>query len=380
MSALQSILNEFKGKPYSEKKSLLNYLLQMVKQAKGRLDKADRVALTDYAFQEVEDLILAIPATESYRDKDLLFACEDTLIGLIMELFPNADKMGDEKRDRVTFLVHLVQKEQYIESAVNELFNQETIEDSYVDRLLSLVNNASDEYQKGRLYVGLLHYQDQLKKLSEHARAVVTIHLETEILRYCRGNLANADYTDNLEIMADLCQHFPSDGILSALYEVLTLNRSHISFYAVSSLLALGRDIPEETIEDLAKDLVYADMTHSLLARHGKANRFPEVFSDPVYLAKSDLVHWLTYPTELGKAPDEIEYVGLVKYFFNKEKYYVFKFRSDSDNLGNDRKNKWLIGWSGSEDGTFSNFDEYTAFEKDTVTKTLKHIKKTLLG
>ena len=53
---------------------------------------------------------------------------------------------------------------------------------------------------------------------------------------------------------------------------------------------------------------------------------------------------------------------------------------SDSDNLGDDLKNKWLIGWSSVEGGTFSNFDEYALFEKASVKKTLKNIKKKLLG
>ena len=70
---------------------------------------------------------------------------------------------------------------------------------------------------------------------------------------------------------------------------------------------------------------------------------------------------------------------GKVKYFFKKDVYHVFKFMSDSDNLGDDLKNKWLIGWSSVEGGTFSNFDEYALFEKASVKKTLKNIKKKFL-
>ena len=52
---------------------------------------------------------------------------------------------------------------------------------------------------------------------------------------------------------------------------------------------------------------------------------------------------------------------------------------SDSNNLGDDRKNQWLIGWSNDEGGTFSDFDLYSDFEKKTIEKTLKNIKKRLL-
>ena len=117
-------------------------------------------------------------------------------------------------------------------------------------------------------------------------------------------------------------------------------------------------------------------MTYSLLKRHEVTSLFPAELSSAEYLAKSDLVHWLTYPTELGKQPDEIEYLGKVK---KKEEYYVFRYKSDSENLGDDLKGQWLIGWSNDEGGTFSNFELYSDFEQNTIEKTLKNIKKRLL-
>ena len=92
------------------------------------------------------------------------------------------------------------------------------------------------------------------------------------------------------------------------------------------------------------------------------------------------MVHWLVYPTELGKKPDAIEYIGKIKYFFKKEEYYVFKYMSDSENLGEELQNKWLIGWSNDDGGTFSNFDLLSDYEKGSVDKTLKNIKKKLIG
>ena len=72
--------------------------------------------------------------------------------------------------------------------------------------------------------------------------------------------------------------------------------------------------------------------------------------------------------------------IGNIKQLFKKEVFHVFKFRSDSDTLGDDLKNKWLIGWSSNEGGTFSNFDEYALYEKNTIDATLKNIKKKLIG
>ena len=78
----------------------------------------------------------------------------------------------------------------------------------------------------------------------------------------------------------------------------------------------------------------------------------------------------------VGISKAQIEYLGKVK---KKEIYHVFRYTSNSDNLGEDLQGKWLIGWSNNEGGTFSNFDLYSNFEQKTVEKTLKVIKRKLL-
>ncbi|MDE5616332.1 MAG: hypothetical protein K2I78_00925, partial [Clostridia bacterium] len=74
---------------------------------------------------------------------------------------------------------------------------------------------------------------------------------------------------------------------------------------------------------------------------------------------------------------DEIEFLG--KSTVKKEDYFIFKYKSDSDNLSDDLKNVWLIGWSGSDGGTFSDFDKLSDYEKKTPEKTVKYITKKLL-
>jgi hypothetical protein len=43
-------------------------------------------------------------------------------------------------------------------------------------------------------------------------------------------------------------------------------------------------------------------------------------------------------------------------------------------------KDKWIIGWSSRDGGTFSNFDEFEKFDLGDTDKTLKNIKKKLIG
>ena len=65
---------------------------------------------------------------------------------------------------------------------------------------------------------------------------------------------------------------------------------------------------------------------------------------------------------------------------FKKEVFYVFRFSSDSDTLDEEKKNKWLIGWSSNEGGTFSNFDDFAPFENEPPERALKLIKKKIIG
>ena len=67
-------------------------------------------------------------------------------------------------------------------------------------------------------------------------------------------------------------------------------------------------------------------------------------------------------------------------YLFKKDVYYIFRFRSDSKNLDDELRGQWLIGWSDCGGGTFSNFDRYDLYAGATPKKTLKNIKKKLLG
>lgn len=383
MSQFDSILSSMKEDAYPAKKQLLEYtlhILQNLQKSRKPLDQADKTAILEYAYGEVDNLLLAIPNAASYKEKDLIFACEDLVLGLIMHLCPVSAEIPQNVLAKIQTLVETVAKERYIETTLDHLFKQEAIEEREVSHLLSLVSQTEDEYQKGMLYAGLIAYKDDISKLSNAAKALVTAHLTAELNRYLACDQRTADCIKNLELMADIIRYFADDAVVSLLYEVLKLGLSNVNFYITGTLLALGKSVPAETIVSLAHNMEYANLTYGLLKRTGKQDLFPKECSTPEYLAKSDMVHWLMYPTELGKAPDAIEYIGKITYLFKKEMYYVFKYRSDSDTLDDDLKNKWLIGWSSQDGGTFSNFDEYALFEKATIPATLKNIKKKLLG
>jgi hypothetical protein len=73
-----------------------------------------------------------------------------------------------------------------------------------------------------------------------------------------------------------------------------------------------------------------------------------------------------------------IELLGDVK--VKGEIYFIFKYKSDRDNLCDDLQDQWLIGWSSTDGGTFSNFDKLSLYEQKNLKKTLKVIKKKWLA
>ena len=229
-------------------------------------------------------------------------------------------------------------------------------------------------------YTGVFNDIRELFSMTPEAKSAFTGFLTRELDRYLAMENPGRDELENLELMADVCGHLPGEQTQRQLHALLERKEAHIGYFAAVSLLKNDMILPQEAVEFLARDLGYALLTHALLKKHGQASRFPAECATEEYLAKSDLVHWLLYPTELGQAPDEIEYIGKFKPFLKKNAYHIFRFRSNSDTLSEDCKGKWLIGWSNCDSGTFSNFDLYDDYAKDTPEATVKNIRKKLIG
>ena len=378
MSKYNEMIIHMEPLGYAEKRQFLQYLVQMAERARHQFSVDDKTALLSYAYEEAERMLRAIPEAGSYKEKDLIFECEDFLLGLVMHLSGSSGNIPDDNLIKLKALAELVDKERYIERTLDSVFSQDAISEADINRLLYWVRSSTDEYQKSKLFLGLAHYSQDISKFNDGAKQLMTDYLVSELYRLMK--LDTADAWNTLELLADVCKHFGCDRVVAALTDLLQLGHHHINFYAVDTLFTLGADVPQSVIHALAQDLEYANLTYGVLQRCGKTELFPENCTTEEYLAKSDLVHWLTFPTELGKVPDEIVYIGRIKLLFKKEEFHVFKFRSDSDTLDDGLKNKWLIGWSSNEGGTFSNFDEYALFEKATIDATLKNIKKKLIG
>jgi len=361
---------------YPKKRQTLSGMLTVFEGKNIRLDDPDRAAFTDFAFSELDVIRKLIPTLESYREKDEVFGYADALLGLIMLCNPSSDVLTGEQLEKVNVIRNAMAREQSVENAIDAVFTQGRSDKQAVADLLYMLSSIKDEARRGMLYKGLLHYKEQITSLPEESLELLADYTAAEINRYVDSAL-NDDIILNLEIACDVCGYFYNDAIAGALKRVFELRQNNISYYAMDTLLCAGQSIPRSTISLLANDIEYAFLTYTALAEHDLTGLFPEELANDEYLAKSDMVHWLLYPTELGEQPDEIEYLGAVEK--KKVVYHIFRFKSESDNLDEDSQGEWLIGWSAADGNTFSEFDLYEDYEQKTLEKTLKNIKKKLL-
>ena len=385
MSAFTDIINGAKNAAtLHDKSQLLTYLGRALSSVKKKPAPADREEIGAYVLSELGNVPALLNKAENYREKDEIFGLMDALMGLVMVCYDSPAAMPRDKVEMIQRVVDRCNKERFLENAIDEAFAGNP-DEADMERILCMAAPLKDEFQKGQLWHGLLHYKGQVQRLSNDAKAVLAKYAVSELSRFAEARKEGAlteEMLGNLEFICDaagsLMLNAPANPELVRLIADLFELKDHdISYYALSTLLSVGEKAPDEVIVALANDLVYADLTYSLLERHNMTHRFPAELCAPAYLAKSHMVSWLAYPTELGREPDEIELLGVTKK--KGETFHVFRFKSDSDNLGDDLKGVWLIGWSGDDGGTFSNFDKYADYEKKTPEKTVKYIRRKLL-
>ena len=372
-----------------DKSQLLTYLGRALSANRKKLSPADRTELGAFTLSELEAIPARLNKTENYREKDEIFGIMDSLMNLVMICYDSPAAMPRDKVEMIQRVIERCNKERFLENAIDEAFKGNPTE-ADMERILCMAAPLKDEFHKGQLWQGLIHYKGQVQQLSNDAKAVLVKYAVSELTRFAearREGTFTEEMKDQLEFICDAagCLMFRAPvnpELVGLIGDLLELKDGDISYYALSTLLLVNGKPSDGkpfnmAISLLAHNATYADMTYHLLERHSMTDCFPAELRDPAYLAKSDLVHWLTYPTELGREPDEIELLGVTKK--KGETFHVFRYKSDSDNLGDDLKGVWLIGWSGNDGGTFSNFDKYADYEKKTPEKTVKYIRRKLL-
>lgn len=150
-------------------------------------------------------------------------------------------------------------------------------------------------------------------------------------------------------LLLDLLGYFPAGKVEKTLREALEYRDPRLKHFAVVSLLRHGKPVDKRHVEDVARSAEMRNWIYQALTEFGKVGDFPERYRTQKAFAESDMVHWLVYPTELGRVPDEIELMKVVPVDTGLKDgiydYYLFRFRTKEPHWA--AKDGWIAGISG---------------------------------
>jgi hypothetical protein len=144
-------------------------------------------------------------------------------------------------------------------------------------------------------------------------------------------------------LLLDLSGYFEVEEARLNLQTALQLADPRLKFFAAQSLMSLGHDVPDSALYDIAESHEVRNWLFNYMQASNQIDRFPQEFLSQEAFAQSEMVNWLTYPTELGREPHEIAVVQSV----NDEEYvyYVLKFRTGAPHWS--AESGWMLGVAG---------------------------------
>jgi hypothetical protein len=113
--------------------------------------------------------------------------------------------------------------------------------------------------------------------------------------------------------------------------------------------------ISEEEIMALIKQPGLRQAVFQVLTTYNRIDLFPPSYNTIEKGAESYLVTWQEFPTELGRAPDDIQFLTKILLEDGVSTYYVFKYASQRPRWA--AKLNWMIGVAGPYDADSSAYD-----------------------
>jgi hypothetical protein len=182
-------------------------------------------------------------------------------------------------------------------------------------------------------------------------------------------------------LLLDLLGHCPAEAVAPELRRALNYSDPRLKFFAIASLLRLGKEIPSEEIAAVAAEAETRNWLYQMLLERRQGSLFPKKYLTQAAFAASDMVNWLTYPTELGRVPDEIELMKVVPIDTGLPggiyDYYLFRFRTHAPHRA--AKDGWMAGVSGpfrrqATPSIEALGDTFSAFTKWDAKKPEEHV------
>lgn len=196
-----------------------------------------------------------------------------------------------------------------------------------------------------------------------------------------------ADARQTAGILLDVLGYLgPSASTFALLEQGESVRDPRLALFAIASTVRLGREPGRPSLEAVAADSETRGLLLSRLAAAGRRDLFPPTQLTQEKLAESDMVRWLTFPTELGRAPDEIELMKTARFETDggAGSYYLFRFRTHPPHWS--AKDGWMAGISGpffdaegpSPDGGGDTFSRFTKWDELTADEHLASVIEVL--
>lgn len=123
------------------------------------------------------------------------------------------------------------------------------------------------------------------------------------------------------------------------------IKRKYDSMQVLTQKLETRQPVFHDEILTLVKQPGLRQAVFQVLSSYDQKKLFPPLFDTIEKGAESYLVTWLEFPTELGRAPDEIEFLKEISIDNHSSMYYVFKYRAQQPKWA--AKLGWMIGVTG---------------------------------
>jgi hypothetical protein len=96
-------------------------------------------------------------------------------------------------------------------------------------------------------------------------------------------------------LLLDLLTYFPADRVEKPLRQALEYSDWRLKYFAVVSLLRLGKPVDAKHLQDVASSAEMRNWLYDFLKKIDKSSLFPEAFRTQKAFAEADMVIWLVF-------------------------------------------------------------------------------------
>jgi hypothetical protein len=170
-------------------------------------------------------------------------------------------------------------------------------------------------------------------------------------------------------IILDLLGYLKHSDIIKELKKYLPQKDNKLKMFAAVSLIMQGEKVNVQTLEEIAADPESRNWLYDKLVAINKSEYFPAQYRTQEAFAQAEIVNWLLYPTELGRNPEKIELMKIVKVDTEEDgevEFYIYRFKSDHPDW---KDSGWMAGVAGyykvnDKPTTIANGYTFSSFEK----------------